>query len=170
MSRTLHIPGASICLDMTYPENVLKDETSLRMRTDYPKLRAESVLEAHLQSAGLARGLFPFRLGTSVVNPDQGPAQASSSAQVLRVVSGRALVFPQPRGDSHTRDGGKNKKGSEHNSQGREQRLVTPRHGRAFPWVLGPHFLSLNFFSLDIPVHVIFVRLNVGLKNKAGLN
>ena len=104
------------------------------------------------------------------MNPDQGPVQASSSAQVLRVVFGRALVFPQSRGDNHTQDGGKNKKGSKHNSQGREQRLVTPRHSRAFPRVLGPHFLSLNLFSLDVSVHVIFIILNVGLKKKAGLN
>ena len=59
-----------------------------------------------------------------------------------------------------------NKKGAKHSFQGAGRKRITPRHGCAFPWVLSPHLPGLDLLSLGVPLHAIFITLNVGLENK----
>lgn len=46
---------------------------------------------------------------------------------------------------------------------------VTSRYNRAFSWVLGPHFPGFYIFSLDVSLNIIFIVLNIRLKEKRGL-
>lgn len=43
---------------------------------------------------------------------------------------------------------------------------ITSRHNSALSWMLGPYILGLYFFSLNISVNIIFIILNIRLKNK----
>lgn len=47
-----------------------------------------------------------------------------------------------------------------------QEQDVTSRYNGTFSWVLGPHFPGLYFLRLNVSFNIIFVTLNICLKNK----
>ena len=56
--------------------------------------------------------------------------------------------------------------GKKFNSQCSGAELFTPRHGRAFPWVLCPHCPGLRLLRLQVAVDPVLITLNVRLEDR----